>query len=94
MRGVFGEWIERLTKGIAKNHANPSKFSEWLTTEESAKSFYFNDFLNWRKIPEFEEFVYESPAGEVAGKLMEAEVNSGSLCVIHTRVKFLSQMSQ
>ena len=94
LRGVFGEWIERLTKGIAKNHANPSKFSEWLTTEESAKSFYFNDFLNWRKIPEFEEFVYESPAGEVAGKLMEAEVNSGSLCVIHTRVKFLSQMSQ
>ena len=77
LRGVFTEWIDRLTQGIAKNHAKPSKFSEWLTTEtteESSKSFYFNDFLNWRQISEFEEFVYDSPAGEVAGKLMEAKV--------------------
>ena len=73
LRGVFGEWIERLTKGIARNRANPSQFSEWLRAEDS-KSFYFNDFLNWRQIPEFEEFVYGSPAGEIAGKLMEAEV--------------------
>lgn len=74
LRGVFGEWIEKLATGIAKNQANPSKFSERLTTEGSTRSFYFNDYFNWRQIPEFREFVYKSPAGEIAGKLMEAEV--------------------
>lgn len=74
LRGVFGEWIQKLTTGIAKTEANPSKFSERLTTAGSSQSFYFNDYFNWRQIPEFGEFVYKSPAGEIAGKLMEAEV--------------------
>jgi len=74
LRGVFGEWIQKLATGIAKNQANPSKFSERLTTAESTRSFYFSDYFNWRQIPEFREFVFKSPAGEIAGKLMEAEV--------------------
>ena len=80
LRGVFGEWIEKLTIGIAKNQANPSKNSERISTAESSRSFYFNDYFNWRQIPEFREFVYESPAGEIAGKLMEAEVY---FCPVH-----------
>jgi len=72
LRGVFGEWVEKLKKGIATNHASPSEFSEWLKSEDS-QTFYFNDYFNWRKIPEFEEFVLASPAAEVAGKLMKSE---------------------
>lgn len=75
LRGVFGEWVERLKKGIATNHASPSEFSEWLKSEDS-QTFYFNDYFNWRKIPEFEEFVLASPAAEIAGKLMESEVTT------------------
>ena len=74
LRGVFGEWIEKLATGIAKNQTSPSKFAERLTTAGSAQSFYFSDYFNWRQIPEFREFVYSSSAGEIAGKLMEAEV--------------------
>ena len=80
LRGVFGEWIEKLTKGIAKNLAHPSKVGERLATAGSSQSFYFNDYFNWRQIPEFREFVYKSPAGEIAGKLMEAKVY---FCFIH-----------
>ena len=75
LRGVFGEWVEKLKKGIATNHASPSEFSEWLKSEDS-QTFYFNDYFNWRKIPEFEEFVLASPAAEVAGKLMKSEVTT------------------
>ena len=73
LRGAFGEWVEKLQKGIATNRANPSKASEWLKSEDS-QTFYFNDYFNWRQIPEFEEFVLTSPAAEIASKLMDSEV--------------------
>ena len=73
MRGVFKEWVEKLKKGIAKNHRNPSELSSWLRSDVS-ETFYFNDYFNWRKIPEFEEYVFESRAAEIAGKLMKSKV--------------------
>ena len=75
LRGVFRDWVENLKRGIAANHKNPSEMSEWLQSEDS-DTFYFNDFFNWRKILEFEEFVFKSPAAEIAGKLMKSEVTS------------------
>ena len=82
LRGVFGEWVEKLKKGIATNQANPSKFSEWLKSEDS-QTFYFSDSFNWSIIPEFKEFVLESPAAEIAGKLMESEVCVLKFCASH-----------
>ena len=82
LRAVFGEWIEKLTTGIAKNKEFPSEFSERITTAGSTQSFYYNDYFNWRQIPEFTEFVYKSSAGEIAGKLMEAEV---SFCPVQSK---------
>ena len=74
LRGAFREWVEKLKKGIATNHANPSSDrGEWIKSEDS-QTFYFNDYFNWRRIPEFEEFVRLSPAAEIAGKLMKSEV--------------------
>ena len=74
LRGAFREWVEKLKKGIATNHANPSNDrGEWIKSEDS-QTFYFNDYFNWRRIPEFEEFVRLSPAAEIAGKLMKSEV--------------------
>jgi ectoine hydroxylase-related dioxygenase (phytanoyl-CoA dioxygenase family) len=35
---------------------------------------YFNDYCNWKKIPEFQEYIYNSPAAELAGNLMHSEV--------------------
>ena len=73
VRGAFREWVDKLKKGVGANHANPSKDGEWLKSEDS-QTFYFNDYFNWRRIPEFEEFVRSSPAAEIAGKLMKSEV--------------------
>ena len=81
VRGAFREWVDKLKKGVGANHANPSKDGEWLKSEDS-QTFYFNDYFNWRRIPEFEEFVRSSPAAEIAGKLMMSEV-----CFIHQENK-------
>ena len=31
---------------------------------------YFNDYCNWRTIPEFRDFAFNSPAAEIAGRMM------------------------
>ena len=75
LRGVFRDWVENVKRGIAATLKNPSERAKWLQSEDS-ETFYFNDYFNWRKIPEFEEFVFKSPAAEIAGKLMKSEVAS------------------
>ncbi|XP_067021670.1 uncharacterized protein [Acropora muricata] len=72
LRGVFRDWVENVKRGIAANIKNPSERSQWIQSEDS-ETFYFTDYFNWRKIPEFEEFMLKSPAAEIAGKLMKAE---------------------
>ncbi|KAJ9595518.1 hypothetical protein L9F63_013283 [Diploptera punctata] len=76
LRSVFSDyWIEMVQRGIEKNLEKPSKYAEWLNTGENTGT-YFNDYCNWKKIPEFQEFVEHSPAAEIAGNLMECEVCS------------------
>ena len=36
---------------------------------------YFNDYCNWEKIPQFKKYIMESPAAEIAGRLMESQVS-------------------
>ena len=74
LRGVFEEeWIEKVKQGIKKVRETPSDYSESLEGDSSSAS-YFNDYNNWRKIPEFKDFVFNSPAGKIAGKLMNSQV--------------------
>lgn len=74
LRGVFDErWIRKVANGIEKNKQNPSDFGENLKAEGSS-GYYFNDYFNCDKISEFRQYVMESPAAEIAGKLMQSEV--------------------
>ena len=34
---------------------------------------YFNDYCNWRDIQQFKDFVFNSPAAEIAGRFMESK---------------------
>ena len=52
-RGAFREWVEKLKKGIATNHADPSNDRGERIKSEDSQTFYFNDYFNWRRIPEF-----------------------------------------
>ena len=70
IRGAFDQgWVDLMRSGIAKNMADPSGYSESLRVRPG-EGAYFNDYCNWSRIPEFRRVVFESPAGEIAGRLM------------------------
>eukprot|EP00058_Branchiostoma_floridae_P027274 XP_002612765.1 hypothetical protein BRAFLDRAFT_97254 [Branchiostoma floridae] len=99
LRNVFSqEWVDKVRKGIEKNKAHPSSYSESLfafivaplstpgieknkarpsrysesLVGEGGPGAYFNDYCNWRSIPEFQDFVYHSPAAQIAAQLMDS----------------------
>ncbi|XP_076031766.1 uncharacterized protein LOC143019692 [Oratosquilla oratoria] len=66
LRGVFEDhWIEAVRRGIAKNLAKPSQYSEALRVKEG-EGAYFNDYCNWSWIEEFSDYIFNSPAATVA----------------------------
>ncbi|XP_037078202.1 uncharacterized protein LOC119099199 [Pollicipes pollicipes] len=73
LRGVFSQhWVDLVRRGIDANMAAPSPFGESLKDNEN-EGAYFDDYCNWEKIPEFKNFIMESPAAEIAGRLMESQ---------------------
>ncbi len=71
LAGVFDDWIARLSIGAQTNIDHPSQRA--LTHQAQPHSGQFiEDFCNWQRIPEYTDFVYHSPLGEVAAQLMQS----------------------
>jgi ectoine hydroxylase-related dioxygenase (phytanoyl-CoA dioxygenase family) len=65
--GLFTEWVHLLRDGVAYNEEHPSRFGgNSLRPEESGR--FFDDYCNWRRIPEYRAFVENSCAAAVAGE--------------------------
>lgn len=71
LRGVFKDWIEPLRAGVEKNMASPSSFERTVKPADGS-AWFFQDYCNWRRIPEFHAFVMQSPAAEIAARLMRS----------------------
>jgi len=70
LRAAFDTgWLEKLARGIERNLSEPSPYGESLRAGEEQGAF-FNDYCNWRRLPEFEAFVFQSPAAQLAARLM------------------------
>ena len=63
------KWLDLIAEGIEQNLAAPSEYAESLSSEGTSARF-FSDYCNWRRIPEFQTFVYDSPAAEIVARLM------------------------
>jgi ectoine hydroxylase-related dioxygenase (phytanoyl-CoA dioxygenase family) len=72
LRGVFREWVEPLAEGIAEVMKNPSPLERSYHPQDGSAAF-FQDFLNWNRIPAFRSFVLESPAAQIAAQLMRSD---------------------
>lgn len=71
IKGLFGDYVEMLRSGIARNMAEPGPYAaENLKEGESGR--FFDDYCNWTRIPEFEDVICHSPAAEVAADLMRS----------------------
>ena len=72
VRGAFRDWVETLRSGFERNLAAPGPFAiENVGSGESGR--FFEDYCNWPRIPEFKDFILNSPAAEIAGRIMGAK---------------------
>ena len=71
LRGLFADWVEPLRRGVARNMAEPGP----VATEhrlDDGRGRFFEDYCNWQRIPEYRDFMLDSPAAGVAARLMGA----------------------
>jgi ectoine hydroxylase-related dioxygenase (phytanoyl-CoA dioxygenase family) len=71
LRGVFGDWVEPLRRGVAALMARPSPLERTVQPADGSAPF-FQDLCNWQRIPEFRAFVFESDAARIAARLMRS----------------------
>ncbi len=81
IRGVFGDWVETLRAGIARNMAEPSADVKIYQGQNGAGRF-FGDYCNWQRIPEYKDFIFNSPAAGIGRQLM----GSKSVRLFHEHV--------
>ncbi len=82
LRGLFEpKWMTHLSTGLEKNFADPGPDSMTYTPEGEPGRFY-DDYCNWQRIGEYREFIMESAAAEIAGRLMR----SSSARIYHEHV--------
>jgi ectoine hydroxylase-related dioxygenase (phytanoyl-CoA dioxygenase family) len=60
-----------LERGIEQNLASPSERALVASRPDDPGRF-FEDFCNWQRVPEYEQFIRESPAAEIAAQLMRS----------------------
>jgi ectoine hydroxylase-related dioxygenase (phytanoyl-CoA dioxygenase family) len=71
INGLFRDWVDTIRAGIERNMAEPGPYAaENLKAGESGR--FFDDYCNWNRIPQFEEVVRNSAAGEAAAELMRS----------------------
>lgn len=72
VRGAFSaDWLAVLAAGIDRNMAEPGPYAKEYTPA-GAPGRFFGDYCNWRRIPEYRDFLLHSPAAAIAGTLMGA----------------------
>ncbi len=84
LRGVFEDWIDLLRSGVERNHNEPGPyFAENVVDGDDGR--FWDDYCNWRRIPEFHRFVTESDAAELAARIMRS--NTAQFFHDHVLVK-------
>lgn len=74
LRDAFDRnWIDVLARGFERNLAEPGPNAARYTPEGNPGG-YIDDFCNWQRIEEYRDFVFNSPAAAIAGRLMRSAV--------------------
>jgi ectoine hydroxylase-related dioxygenase (phytanoyl-CoA dioxygenase family) len=71
LRGVFGDWIDLLRRGVERNHDEPGPYFSENVVEDDAGRFW-DDYCNWERIPEYRRFITESNAAQLAAQVMRS----------------------
>lgn len=69
LRGLFSDWVETLRRGVDFNMENPGPDGRFYTGDNGGGRF-MTDYCNWQRIPEYRDFIFDSPVAAIAGELM------------------------
>ena len=74
LRNVIEDhWLSVLADGIQRNLDNPGPLARTYTQDKGAtEGFFFGDAGVWQAVPEYEDFLFNSPAAEIAALLTGA----------------------
>ena len=81
LAGAFADWLDPLRAGVERNMRSPGPYTREYEPEGS-KGYFFGDYCNWARVPEYREFVYHSHAAALAAQLM----GSGTARFFHEHV--------
>ena len=70
--GLFSDWVEEIKNGIEENMSSPGPYAA-ENTKDGEKGRFFDDYCNWQRIDAIRNIMIESPAAEVAARLMQSE---------------------
>ncbi len=68
--GIMADWVEVMCAGFERNLAEPGEYANENGVREGR---FFDDYVNWQRMPEFERVVRESPAAEIAATIMQSQ---------------------
>ena len=75
LRGLFAQnWLEKLADGVDKNFANPGP-DHTVYTKPGEPGGFYDDYCNWQHIDEYRDFILNSPAAEIAARLMRSKTS-------------------
>ena len=69
LAGAFADWLDVLRAGVERNMRAPGVYKREYEPEGS-KGYFFGDYCNWARIPEYRDFVLHSHAAALATRLM------------------------
>ena len=72
LRAMFEPaWIELLAAGLSRHLGDPTERARVWDRDSAGRTMLW-DSMAWHSVPEYQRFVYESPAAEIAGRMMAA----------------------
>jgi ectoine hydroxylase-related dioxygenase (phytanoyl-CoA dioxygenase family) len=69
--GVFADWVQPLRSVVEQVLQAPSPLERSYQPKDGSAPF-FQDYCNWPRVPALRDFVFESPAAQVAAALMRS----------------------
>lgn len=72
LRGVFRDWVETLRRGVDANIADPAPEARIYRGDQGGGRFLV-DYCNWRRFPDYQDFIFNSPAAAIAAELMDSK---------------------
>lgn len=72
LRGAFADWVEILRAGIDRNLREPAPDARVYQGDDGGGRFLV-DYCNWARIPEYSDFIFNSPAAAIGAELMDSK---------------------